>query len=358
MSYTNILNNLTKVGEDKQALKKLIMTTLWDKDELGKFREFINLHKVFNGEKAQFIGDLEDIGVAGAGCDPTFAAAGITNSEKTWALGDWSVAIKLCYEQIKGSIAEYCMRKGTAVGDLTDVEFVNDVYLPAITKGLESFLWRVLWFGDTSAAHISDSGIIKNTIDVDLFKACDGFWKRLYTLLAINTGQLTAIGANSQSTYATQKSTMWASGYATGIMESLVMDAPIYVKDDPNAIVLMTRAMADALHHDIKVTYKSNLEWNTIFDGFDVAMWDGVKVARVNTWDLMIRKYEDTGTKLNKPYRALYINPANLAAGTNADDLLSDVDVWFNRDERSTKFYAEGLVGTLILDDNKLQAAY
>ena len=121
---------------------------------------------------------------------------------------------------------------------------------------------------------------------------------------------------------------------------------------------LKAKGFTDALHHDIKVKYHINLPWTTIFEGFDVTEFDGVKIARVAIWDRIIKAYENTGTALNKPYRLVYADPRNLMVGSNADGLLSELDIWFEKKERMNYWYATGKLDTQLLEEDLVQAAY
>ena len=121
---------------------------------------------------------------------------------------------------------------------------------------------------------------------------------------------------------------------------------------------MMTKGLADALAHDIRVTYKDNLPFERIFDGFEVAEYAGVRIARVSIWDNIIKTYENDGTKYNKPYRAVFANPENLLVGTNAESLISELEIWFEKKERRNYIYASGKIDANLLDETLFHAAY
>lgn len=355
MAANNYLSNLTYCAGDVKDLRDLIRESLWADEDL---RQYMNLLRVKNGEKAGFIGDLDDVGVAGAGCDPTYTAGGMENHEKTWALGDWNIAKKICYTAIQNTVAEYTLNTGTDIQDLTTTEFMDYILRPALEKALRVMMWRIAYFGDTAAATITNGGQLTNGTDPNLFKATDGFFKKFAAIVTTNPAQLTAIAANLQTTYATQKAAILTSGVATGILDSIRLDAPAKITGDPDGIILMTGRLADALAYDIKQTYKTIMPWETVFEGLDVAEYDGVRVARLRIWDQMIDKYFNTGTAWENPYRAVYTTIRNLGVGTNADDLFSDFDIFFDKKDRNNYAYATGKIGTLVFDDLKLQVAW
>lgn len=347
----NILMNPVNV----QNLSELINYSV-DVDE--NFHDYVEIKKVKHGDPIAFIGELNAIGKKGAGCDPTFDDITIPNSMKRWELGDWQAPMKLCYEDLLGTVAEYCLKNGTEIADLTDIEFTTKILLPRISEALKKMIWRLGWFGDKDAKDINGGGTLTNGTDLDLFKTCDGLWKRIFAQCAAKGSQLTSIAANAKGTLAEQKATMLKQGVATDLVDSILMNADSRIVDDPNAILMMTRAMADALTWDVKKTHHSIMPWEKVFDGVDVASYNGVKIARVSVWDRTINAYENTGTKVNKPYRAVFANKKQLMVGCPTDSLISDINIWYEKKERREYIDIMGKIGTSLLEDDMFHAAY
>lgn len=356
MSAT-LFENWAKNPENLASVRDAIEATVFDDDTLEKFSQFVNIQRVKSGDPVAILGDYDDVGHSGAACNPEYTTGKIANSLKRWDLGDWSVAKKECYSAVLGTFAEFALHAGTRVGDLTDTE-IGTVYADKLMAAIQRMIWRIGWFGDKAAKTHAEGGVLTAGTDNTMFDICDGLFKRIFTQCAAKAEQLTAIAANAETTYAAQKSAILAEGVATGILESVAMDADSRITADPNAVVLATKAFTDALHHDIKEKYHINLPWQTIFDGFDVTEFDGIKIARVSVWDRIIKAYENTGTALNKPFRLVYTNPRNLMVGTNADSLLSDLDIWFEKKERMNYWYAAGKADTQLLEENLVHAAY
>ena len=61
---------------------------------------------------------------------------------------------------------------------------------------------------------------------------------------------------------------------------------------------------------------------------------------------------------MNLPYRAVFCNPKQLLVGTPQDSLISDLDIWFSKKERRNYIYSTGKIGTAILEENLIHAAY
>lgn len=347
------LEHLTLQPENLASIKDAVQETFF-KDE--DFSLFVNIMKVKNDDPIALIGEMEMVGKKGGGCDPTYEEKGIANSQKRWELGQWEIPIKICYEALKGTIAEYSLKTGTEIGDLTSTDFMT-IYTDALQRAMQQMIWRFGWFGDKAAA-LSGSGGGKLTAgsDVNMFNVCDGLFKRIFTATA--TKNHTAIAANSEATAAAQVSALRKKGAATTVVDTILMDVDTRIIDDSDAVLLMTRSLADALTYDIKQTYHDIMPWEKVFDGFDVANYNGVKIARVGIWDRMINAYEKGETKVNLPHRAVFCNPKHLMVGTDADALISDLDIFFSKKERRNYIYATGKIGTALLEENMIHAAY
>ena len=219
-------------------------------------------------------------------------------------------------------------------------------------------IWRLGWFGDADAKTIANGGTLTNGTDTSLFTTCDGLWKRIFTQGAANSKQLTTIAANAKTTAVDQKAEMLKKGVATDLVDTILMNADSRIIDDPDAMLFMTRAMADALAYDLKKVHNLIMPWEKVFDGVEVSKYGGVKIARVSIFDRIINAYENTGTKLNKPYRAVFANKEQLMVGCPADDIISTPRVWYENKERRLYVDIQGKLGTSLLEDDMFHAAY
>ena len=346
------LENLKLEPENLASIKDAVQETFYQDED---FSSFVNIMKVKNNDPIALIGEMEMVGKKGGGCDPTYEEKGIANSQKRWELGQWEIPIKICYEALKGTIAEYSLKTGTAIGDLTSTDFMT-IYTDALQRAMQQMIWRFGWFGDKEAALAgAGGGKLTADSDVNMFNVCDGLFKRIFTATATNH---TAIAANSETTATAQISALRKKGAATTLVDTILMDVDTRIIDDSDAVLLMTRSLADALTYDIKQTYNLIMPWEKVFDGFDVATYNGVKIARVGIWDRMIKAYEKGEATVNLPHRAVFCNPKHLMVGTDAEALISDLDIWFDQKERRNYLYATGKIGTALLEEDMIHAAY
>ncbi len=350
------LTNLTPSNQAVQDLKELLNLTVFQNEELERFMTFIP--KVTSGKKLGFIGDMEDVGKAGAGCDPQYQKVKIAAAQKEWALGEWEVPIEMCYSDLENTIAQYCMKTGTDRADLTSTEYMSDIMLPKLKDAMMKMLWRFAWFGDKDATSITGGGQITDGLNVELFKTCNGFFKQLFAICATNSKQHTTIDANSQASYALQRSKLKELGAATAIFDSMLegADSRIFQKEDHG--IFATKSLCDALSRDIKEKYKVIMPWEVVFDGLEVGEYDGVKVIKVSIWDRFIQAYQNNGAKLNMPHRAALCSPKNLFFGSEGESPMSELDIWFERKPRKNYIYSAGKLGALVGEDDLVQVAY
>ena len=349
-------SKLTPTNHAVQSLRELIALSTFKGEQLENIVTVMS--GVVHGDRLGFIGDMSRVGKKGGGCDPSYTTAAISSAEKVWALGKWEIPLKLCYEALEGTIAEYCLNEGTAIQDLTSTEYMTVIVEPALEKAMIEMVWRMGWFGDTAAKNIADSGNITAGVDTALLTTCDGLFKRLFAIGAGAASQKSAIAANAEATYALQKSVLLGSGVATGLFETIRMDADSRIASLDGAGIFCTKSLADALQYDIKRTYKTNLPWEKIFTGFEMTEWDGVTIYKVSNWDRMIKEYEDNGTKLNLPHRAVYSAPSNLLVGTSGAQPISDLSIKFDDITRNNYIYSTGKLGTLVQEDAMVHVAY
>lgn len=350
------LSSLTPDNGAIKSLRDLLIMTNFLDEELERF--FTLRQNVHNGDKLGWVGEMDDIGWDGSGCNPNYKNTKVNFAEKEWAIGDWQIPLKWCYTDLINTIAEYCLKTGTEIGDLTSTEYMDDIVMPALDLAVKHMMWRFIWFGDKEAQNVTSSGQITDGVDVNLFKTTNGFWKQLFAIGTANAGQKTAIAANEQTTTALQFSKLREAGVAIGIFDNLLENADSRIASLDGAGIFCTKSLADALVRDLKTEYKLILEWEQIFKGLDVTEYNGVPIYRVSIWDRFIQKYQNNGAKLNLPHRAVFGSPKQLFVGTPANQLISDLDIWFDRKDRVNYLYSTGKLGCLIGEDYLFQIAY
>lgn len=364
----DIVNKISQLTKDNGAVKDLRDLLKLAVFELPAFEQFFTtVSNAQHGEKVGWTGQMENVGwKATKTCNPNYRNLSQDFAEKTWDLGRWAVPGKWCADDFEGTIAEYALKQGTDIADITGTDIMDVIIYPALQEALTKMYHRIVWFGDKSASNASDSGSVTNGVDVDLLTPTDGLWKRIFAIAAASANQRTTIAANTQNTIALQKSELYKEGAAIEIIEDILMNADTRIAGLPNAAIYCTDSLAKALSRDMMKVYKNALTWEKIESGVEgvelngvrKTEFEGVTLISTNMWDRFIHEFENNGTKLNLPHRAFYGSPSQLLVGTPANQIMSDLNIWYNEDERVVKCYAEGKMGTLIGQDELFHVAF
>lgn len=342
-------------------LRELLFLTLFKNPDIETL--LTTKTGVKDKQKLDFVGSLGDVGVAASGCDPEYSKVNITGIEKEWNLGVWQIAKKICYSELENTLGEIGLNTGTDVADLQGTPYW-DLLMKLLDEAVKEMFWRLVWFGDKEAKNIADSGILTAGVDPKLFTVCDGFWKRLSAIIASNPHQQTTITANTDKgggtavTYDSQKNAIRTEGYAIKLVDTLLSDADSRIFDLANPSIYMTSSLFKALRSDVVAHYtKATMPFEQVAAGLHVSEYDGVRIIVCDIWDRMIKKYEDTGSCLNNPHRAIVCSPANLFLGTDDTTHIADLDVNFNRETRNNTIFATSKIATLIGEDALVQVA-
>lgn len=350
ITWSNFVVNNDGIKDFRELIK---LATL----EGGDLMQFVTfMPNTYNGDKLDGIGQFSEVGLAGGTtCAPTFNASAGTSVEKTWVLGEWEVPEKICYKDLDATAARYALKSGTEIADMTGTDVVN-ILEPVMSDALNRMFWRLTWFGNTAAALASGGGTITAGKNVNLFKTCDGFFKRFATLYTATAARKTAIAANAQGTYSQQFS---AFTDVLSVLDGLIFNAPLKLRTATDKFILCTQSVADAFEKAMtnSGTLYTELAWKTAENGMQYFKYRGVDIYPIPLWDSYIQEYEDNGTKYNSPHRALYTTKSNLYIAAPGTDLVSTLQTWFSADDQDVKMLARDKFGTMNLDDTLFQMA-
>ncbi len=314
------------------------------------------LHTMFPGivydKEIGFVTSSGLVGMKGQGCDPTPQDWNIASRKVLWQPKPWEIFIDECASDLENTAAVYSMKRGTAIDDLTDTDYMAIVVM-VLTDAVRDFMYRLVWFNDTDSANAGDQGgIITSGVNVDYFNIIDGFFKQLGIAVTAHSELLVPIAANAKETKAGQMAAM-DSEAAFELLKSMYYKAPIELRSSGNMRFLVTRSVADAYQQyligkGIESTYKNLVE------GIDALTFLGVPVVPVHIWDKMIQSFNDLGTTWYKPHRALLIERENLAVGTPSQEAYGTMDIWYDKTSRKNYILLKDKLDAKLLDDRRL----
>jgi hypothetical protein len=330
------LSGFSWTKEQVTALSELLRDDFLaapDVASLMQVVENITVNKEFG-----YLGQGGLIGKAGAGCGMAAQDFSVNSRVLNWAPKQWKVYFELCYTQLQGAFTAYSLKTGTAISDFTNSDYMN-VLEGIILDAMKDFIIRLAWFNDTAASNVTDGGVITDGTDVSYFNILDGAWKQYKAYAAAHTAQLVAITANTATTDAAQHI---ATTDIQGILQKLVYGAPMTVRGNSKAKILCTQRFWDSYAQSLQ-THELETLLSIKMDGRKTLTYNGVELMPVPKWDEMIAAYENTGTKLNAPNRALYCDPNIMGFGVDGMGSFSDFDIWFDKNTELVKMRCAGM---------------
>lgn len=355
--------NLTPSNGAVQELKELIFLALADVEGLGGLVNFIPGQ--VNGHKVGFIGDFGMLGKASSGCNPEYGTDLISTSEKTWDIAEWEIAEKICYSDLKGTLAQLALKTKTSVDDLTGTEYMDGVLAPRIERAVKKLAQRIVWFSDKDATVYSaenTDGTLKPGQDAGHFTMTDGFWKRAFAAVAGGTMKRVTVAANAATSIAAQKAAIKGAGVAMGIIEEMITEAPAVLRQQDGLRIYVSQALADALTLDYRhQNVGSDLQWNALKDGIRTTVYAGVEIIAMPYWDEIIQNSLQNTTNTSAyelPYRAVLTIKDNLLVGSESENEAAEVEVNFDNITRYNHIFAKDTLGTLFAQDDLAVVAY
>lgn len=337
-------SNLTFTAEQIRNINELVFEkTLKAPDVAAMYAVYGD---IVADKEVGFITGGSDVGLPDTGCGQEAQSFQIGVRKVTWQPKPYKVFVSECYSDLQQTAAVYSMRRGTPIADLTDTDYIAIVTSVLIDK-VREFIFRVVWFGDTTAANESAGGDITNGKNAALFQLFDGFYKQAEVQATANTSQLVAIPANSQASYAAQRSGMDANA-AYSLLSAMYFAAPVELRAMGELRFYVTQSIADAYQQyligtGIEATYTNLVE------GVQALTFLGVPVIPMPLADVIIRTYFDDGAAYVKPHRALLTAREVLGVGADTVDAFNEVKVWYSDDTEKTSLRVRGKLDAKIL---------
>ncbi|MDX3913757.1 MAG: hypothetical protein QHC79_09475 [Pseudosphingobacterium sp.] len=364
MASTLDLTNVEFTFEQVKGIKEAIWEKVFNNPQLNQFHEVVP--GIVTKRQIVILGLLGLSGKKSAGCAPDENPNRIPSSEKFWDPQYIEDRFVECFKDLLDKFTVYGLKNGIAKADLTDTDFANFLESRIGTAMLEGIL-RLIWFGDTTAENVSDGGVITDGVNVEYFTPIDGFFKQIFAIVAANPEQRVTIDKNAGATYAAQRfdDTDTANETATKVFQSMIdnaderlVDTNVEGSPDTETFILATKSMVDQYKRERKAKSGIELAYQRTESGFKFIEVDGVRVYPFNFWDRIIKNYQDNGTKLNLPHRAVMVVKSNMQVGTEEEEDLAALDPFYvKKDKEYIVDYGYNLDAVLV-EDYKMMAAY
>lgn len=266
------------------------------------------------------------------GCTPN-AIDGVDFSEKVWTpvfedfrlehcTADHNQQDKIVNQMAKMNPDFYQILEGSQRG-------VGDFLVASILDRWKESIMRKLWLSDTTAADITGGGDFTNGTDVAYFNTFDGFYKQIFAEIAEGAKNHVDIAKNDGASYAAQE---LEANEAVGILRKMYNAADSRLLGLQDKKFYVTRSIYDGYLNDLEDTQNSGAG-NTMIteDGKMTLTYRGIEVINIEVVDRAISEFQNDGTKLNIPHRAVLTTPTNLKVGTLAESDFGELDAFYDR---------------------------
>lgn len=313
--------DITWNGKEVMALSEAVIEKAYAKPSLRDY------HTIVPGIVAKtqvvFLGRLGLVGKKNTGnCAPEPNESGIQMTEKFWNPEYIEDRFQECWTNLRETFFVWGLKKGINKPDLSGTDFwlfLEDLLADAV----EEAILRLAWFGDRDAANTnaSPAGIISPGTDVDYFNPIDGFWKQIFE--AVTANPLRKAGTftkNAAATTALQQfdDTDTTNKVVTKALRLLLTKADYRLRAMGGVKIYVTQSVFDQYITELETTGLTP-SFDVVTDGITVLKRNGVEIVAISFWDRYIAAYENNGTKLHLPHRALLTVKENLQIGTEEE---------------------------------------
>jgi hypothetical protein len=346
-------------GKEVQSMAQAIFDDIYSNPELNR------IHVIIEGivalEQIVFLGTLEKITKADAGCGTGETSPTIPMSEKFWTPAKVKIWLSECADTLEESFWIWGTRKGINRDDLTATDFAEFVMSRMQSAMLEDVM-RIVWFGNVNAANYSDTttGVITDGVSVDDYNIIDGLWEQAYEAVAADPSLRTTIALNAEATYANQAfdATDTTNKLAHSILQSVVDNADYRLKGKPGAFLLVTDSIYSQYKRELKSYTAINDAWIMVQDGKMELSFDGIPVIPINFWDRTIRADMDSGEAYFQPHRVFYTVRENIPIGFDDSSAIRDMQQYYDPQTEKTNWKSKYRIDTKILKNYLIHVAY
>lgn len=333
---------LTMNPEEASEVSKAIFEKTITGGELAEFHEIET--GISHKTQIPFIGNLGLVGLKVTGCDRNENPSQIPLTEKFWdpeLIGD---RLAHCATDVNALLKLF--KKAQKVNpDFYDrigsEEF--GVIIAKVEQAMTKMNNRLVWFGDKNAvnydATTAPNGTITPGVNVAYFNIINGLFQQIFTEIPTTAKNYVAIAANGGADYAAQA---LPANSALGIFRAMYnkIDARFFeaLGDGAQPQFLVTR--------EIFQNYQDQLEDKSLGftlaeakDGVTSLSYRGIPIRVRHDWDANISAYQDNGTKLNLPHRAILTVKENIPVGTVSESDLTEILSFY--DQKDKKNYID-----------------
>jgi hypothetical protein len=319
------VSQLTMNPLEVQEASKIIFERVYDNPLLTEIHDVetgvqMKTQIVFANRINRVLGKLSE------GCTPN-EEEGFTMSQKYWDPAREDFRIEHCQADLPVLLKLFkkAQKMNPDFYNVVDSEEFG-VLVAALEDAMAESIFIKAWFADVNASTAPGGSFTPGT-DIARFNTFDGLFKQIFAEIPTTATNYVKIDANAGANYTAQELPADA---ALAIFRKMFNKADKRLNKDTEAELLVTATLFD--------NYVDTLETKTIANGYlerteggtVTAMYRGVRLVMVDIWDRTIDQYQDNGTKLNLPHRAVLTTKSNIPIGTLSEEDLAKLNIFYN----------------------------
>lgn len=339
--------------------------------EVGSFGQFVNqlvfekpelraLHQVYRDikmkEQIVLAGKMGLMGKKNSGtCTRQSSGSSVNLTQKYWEPVMIEDTITNCQAEVNSLFKAY-YDKIQEYRDRFDITGSDEYIFLAkeIEDAAVDAIYRAIWFGDTDVeASTEDTAGLVDGDNAYAFNYFDGFWKQIFD--GVTGGSIDRVDITSLQSSETVSA---ANAYATILNVYKKADAKVRANKEAKFYVdgqmflgLMEYLQTESVNFTLDVTE----------NGIQTLKFLGHEVVDMSfCWDENLQYFEADSTDHGAflPHRVIFTVKENLAVGTENDEEFTNLESWYNQDERVNKIAFGFTLDAKVLDNDSIVVAY
>lgn len=291
-----------------------------------------SIHDIQTGVSMQsqivFVDNLEIGGEAFTGCTPAEQDA-LKMTQKYWNPQLIGGRFTHCANDLN-QLLKIFARAQKATPDYFDRIGSQEIGLlmAKITQALKESVAAKAWYSDLAAADLPAGNFTPGT-NLGVFNQFNGLWDQIFSDGSIKRYTITE---NAGASYAAQK---LAAGESNNIFKGMYELADSRLLGSPDAQILVTRSIWDNYLSYLEDTQKGGGYTEVLEDGRTVMSYRGINIVLMNEWDRTQNAYQNDGTVVVSPNRAVFTTPSNIPLATLSESDINTLESWYEKKDKS-----------------------
>ena len=303
-------------------------------------------------EQIVFVGQLGIGGEALTGCTPAEQDA-LEFTQKYWDPALIAGRFTNCQNDLN-KLFKLFQKAQRTNPDYFDKEGSQEMGMlaTAIIESIKTSVHAKAWYSDKAGDTFANGGNFTNGTNLGLFNQIDGLWKQIF---ADGNAYRYTISENAGASYNAQA---LADGKGYTVLKNLYNGADARLLGNPDARFVVTRSIWDNYLDYLESTEASGGNIQVMEDGRRALSYRGYPVLLNNEWDRLQNLYQNNGTVVFRPHRAVFTVPANQPIGTLSETDLQNLESWYEKKDKSNIVDFAYFLDAKLLESYMIAVAY